>query len=378
MSRVKRVVTFILPFLLFLLAVSSCTSQGRYTSLDLALLPCEYGNQLKFFKPIEFKSDGSLLYPKQKDEVINDLNSGSLTDLVVFIHGWNKSPVSAERDYQDFLCRLHGKLPLTEQGSKREGNWKILGVFWPSTISNKPQEPLLIKPISYYKIRNRVDNLAEEGLAELMKELFNNLVELDNSRGSDNRIRLHLIGHSFGGRMIISSLKKLSDDGDLVPILNNLESTNVILINAAAPPSFFSWVKGAVAEAWKLSESARFTSSTSSYLLNIHSEKDLANKVLFRIASTFNSDEQSCAVGACGIPDYPTLCVDHSGKLIEPEENLSKSASDINIKNIDATNIVFDHSDIYKGRIASLVADLLYDKRSKRVLGLAASPTGCL
>ena len=380
MSRAKRIISYLLPLSILLPILASCTSPGQYTSLDLALLPCEYGNQTKFFNPIEFKSDGSLLYPEQKDRLINDINSDGLTDLVVFIHGWNKSPVSAERDYQDFLCRLHGKLPLTEQNSKRDGNWKILGVFWPSTITNRPKEPLLVKPVSYYKIRNRVDDMAKVGLAVLMKELFDNLVEIDSSRRlsrPDDRIRLHLIGHSFGGRMIISSLKKLSDDGDLVPILNNLESTNVILINAAAPPSLFSWIKGTVANAWKLSQPARFTSSTSSYLLNIHSEKDQANKVLFRIASAFNSDEQSCAVGACGIPDYPTICVDNAGKLIEPEQPVSEAA-DINIKNIDATNIVYGHSDIYKGRIASLVADLLYDERSKDILlSSAAKVSGC-
>ena len=376
MDRLKRSATKLLTLSLLVLIISSCTSAGQYTSLDLALLPCEFGNEKKFFNPIEFKSDGSLLYPEQKDRLINDIVSDELTDLVIFIHGWNKNPVSAESDYQDFLCRLHGKLPLKEQQSKREGNWKILGVFWPSTISNKPKEPLLIKPASYYKIRNRVDHLSEAGLAVLMKEVFDNLVKVDNLRRStqpDNRIRLHLIGHSFGGRMIIKSLKKLSDDGDLVPILNNLESTNVILINAAAPPSFFDWIEGAVANAWKLSHPARFTPSTSSYLLNIYSEKDKANKVLFRIASAFNNDEQSCAVGACGIPGFPKICVDQAGKLVKTEQTARMDNADINIKNIDATNIVFSHSDIYKGRIASLLADLLYDEHTRDILSTAGA-----
>lgn len=380
MSRAKRIAIYLFPLSILILIFYSFTSPGQYTSLDLALLPCEQGNETNFFSALEFNADGSLLYPEQKTRLVSEVESEALTDLVVFIHGWNKSPASAERDYQDFLCRLHGKLPKTERNSKRNGNWKILGVFWPSTISNRPTEPLLIKPVSYYKIRNRVDNLADAGLAALMKELFENLVEIDNERRSlnpENRIRLHLIGHSFGGRMIIKSLKKLSDDGDLVPILNNLESTNVILINAAAPPSFFSWIDGTVAKAWKLSQPARFTSSTSSYLLNLHSEKDQANRVLFRIASAFNDDEQSCAVGACGIPDYPTICVDNAGKLIEPEIRANKAAADINIKNIDATNIVFGHSDIYKGRIASLLADLLYDQNTKNVLSTAAKAKGC-
>jgi hypothetical protein len=49
------------------------------------------------------------LFSHQVEELHRRLESERpVTDLVLFIHGWNKNPSSAELDYQNFLCRLHG------------------------------------------------------------------------------------------------------------------------------------------------------------------------------------------------------------------------------------------------------------------------------
>ena len=139
----------LLALALLALALVSCVSPGRYTSLDLAVLPCELGEAPDFFLSIEFTADGTYLYPQQKDTVF--------ADLIFFLHGSNKSPASAELDYQDFICRFHGKLDASLQNLKRQGRLRVVGVFWPSTITNRPQEPWLLKPLSDFKIRKRVD-----------------------------------------------------------------------------------------------------------------------------------------------------------------------------------------------------------------------------
>lgn len=355
------------------LALAGCVSPGRYSSLDLAVLPCELGEAPDFFLPIEFDEQGGYLYPQQKDVLLADLRSGNFADLVFFIHGWNKNPVSAELDYQNFICRFHGKLDASLQELKREGKLRVVGVFWPSTITNRPREPLLLKPVSYFQIRKRVDHVAVEGFAPLLAEIGDVIVDLESRRdpGVEPR-RLHLIGHSFGGRMIIRSFQQLSEEDRLIPILQALDATNVTLINAAAPHTFFDWIDPSVARAWKLGLPGRFTPESSSYLLNLYSRKDTANRRLFRIASIFSPDPVSCAVGACGIPDRPTLCVNAAGKILEPPR-VAAAAPELNVRNIDTSAIVYSHSDIYKGRMAALIADLLYEEQTRSILQRPAS-----
>ena len=356
---------FIVALVLLILIVG-CTVDPRYNSLDLALLPCESGDSPVFFRAVEFDALGNLEYAEQFEDLRRRLQDGPpVTDLILFVHGWNKNPSSAELDYQNFLCRLHGRLRNIIGDEKRRGGLLVLGIFWPSTITNRPEEPLWLKPASYPRIRDRADIVAEKGLAKLLAEFT---PDMERSR-HQVPVRVHLIGHSFGGRMIVRSLEFLKKYGELVPFLTAADSVNVVLLNPAVSAARFDWINEAVNEAQRQKVRARFTESTASYLFNIHSYNDSANRFLFPVASVFIDDQVGCAAGACGVPSYPTLCVDASGKLqldaldIAGVHDLSDR---LNAWNIDATQIVFDHSDIYKGRVATLVPDLLYDKNVKQ------------
>ena len=352
---------------LLLLFASGCAVTPRYNSLDLALLPCESGDSPVFFRAVEFDGEGSPVHTHQADELIARFERGlPVTDLVLFAHGWNKNPSSAELDYQNFLCRLHGRLRSVIGDEKRRGGLLVLGVFWPSTITNRPEEPLLLKPVSYYRIRDRADTVAEKGVARLLSDL----TPIIKRRGTAVGTRLHLIGHSFGGRMVIRSLEILHKDDKLVPLLTATQSANVILINAAVPASRFDWIADAVQAADRGKGPARFTDATSSYLFNLHSFNDDANRYLFPIASLFNDDKAACAAGACGVPSYTTVCVDVSGKVRVngARTDHAPETGGFNAWNVDITNIVFDHSDIYKGRVATLIADLLYDANLRKSL----------
>lgn len=371
---------------LFVLSLASCTTQPRYTSLDIDLMPCERGaNTPKFFSAIEFGKDGTHKYPSQFEEIQDRLrgNGAPVNDLIVFTHGWNKSPESAELDYQRFICRLHNELDLVIGESKRRDGLLIIGVFWPSTITNRAEEPYLLKPISYYNIRSRADSIAEKSLSVL----FNDIGESIRARSGIARAgdsispRIHLIGHSFGGRMVIRALETLNNDkstndfGQLVSFITSAELLNVVLLNAAMPEERFDWIASAISAAREIQGysdgeiSTRFSESTQSYLFNIHSVHDTPNRVLFRLASLFNSDSLGCAVGACGIPSYDTLCISESGKILSMEESKKGPKEKIDgifVWNVNSKEIVFSHSDIYKGRVAKLVSELLYDDQLRK------------
>lgn len=362
--------------LLVLLALGSCAAPKRYNSLDLALLPCEQGapsNDLRgetphFFRAVEFDEFGQPLFPRQVSQLRDRLlGVPPVTDLVFFVHGWNKNPSSAESDYQDFLCRFHAHLPVGIGNEKRAGGLVVVGIFWPSTVTNGEHDPLLLKPISYYRMRDRADHIAKEGFAPLLDELTRIIMNTGRSP-----VRLQLIGHSFGGRMIVRAMETLQDEGKLVPLLQAVRSVDVVLLNAAIPPERFEWLSNAVARAREQKAPARFTEDTNSYLFNVHSLNDTANRILFRIASVFNDDPATCAAGACGVPAYATLCVDDSGQ-IRNADSQTGAVSPFNAWNVDATRIVFDHTDIYKGRVAALISTLIFDEKQKESFRAQAS-----
>lgn len=356
---------------LFLL-IGGCSVVPRYNSLDLALLPCESGDSPIFFHAVEFNKNGFPQYQNQIQDLHSRFQEYSKTPiptpvrhLVIFVHGWNKNASSAELDYQNFLCRLHGRLRNFIEEDKENKGLVVLGIFWPSTITNRSEEPFLLKPISYYPIRDRADMVAEEGFAKLMADLG----VLMERQKLDAPVRLSLIGHSFGGRMMIKSLQKLNHEGKLEDFLTAAQSVNIALINAAISPTDFEWISDKVAVARAKKARAQHDAVPASYLFNIHSLNDSANRVLFPLASLFNDDPSMCAAGACGVPCYPTMWVDTSGKLqLDPPPESGKREVDyrINAWNVDATRIVFDHSDIYKGRVAALLADLLYKEEVRQ------------
>ena len=342
------------------MSVCGCATKGSYTSLDLDLLPCESGDSPRFFHSIEFDADGTQRYPSQL-QAIEARYRKRVTDVVVFVHGWNKNPTSAERDYQDFLCRLHGKMRDDIGEQKRAGGLLVIGVFWPSTISNRPKDPLLLKPASYFTIRDRADHIARTGMYRFLRRIG----ELNEQQSSVMPVRVQLIGHSFGARMTVASLEKLHKDGQLPGFLHSAGSTNVMLLNAAVAPDRFLWIPDTIRLSGKGVMRSGDTQQTS-YLFNVHSYNDSATRWLFPMASLFNDEPATCAAGACGVPQFATIPLDEAGELIV--SGCRNVAKNINAWNIDATEVVSSHTDIYKGRIATLISRLAYDEAMKAEL----------
>ncbi|CAN7274470.1 hypothetical protein LJR143_001176 [Pseudoxanthomonas sp. LjRoot143] len=343
--------------------LGGCATKSNYTSLDLDLLPCESGDAPRFFHSVEFDAMGKLRYPEQI-RGIERRYAGHVTDVVVFVHGWNKNPTSAESDYQDFLCRLHGKMRDVIGDRKRVGGLVVIGVFWPSTISGQQKDPLLAKPASYFKMRDRADHIARTGLYEL----FLTIGKLNGQSLSGMPERVQLVGHSFGARMVLASLSELNDKGELDNFLGSSKSANVVLLNAAVAPDRFLWLPGAMRASAVEAEMNSRAEVARSQLFNVHSHNDDATRHLFPIASLFNDEPAVCAAGACGVPEFMTVTLGESGDLELPEDDCPDALRSINAWNVDATAVVASHTGIYKGRIATLLSRLTYDDELKDAL----------
>ena len=88
---------------------------------------------------------------------------------------------------------------------------------------------------------------------------------------------------------------------------------------------------------------------------NIFSTHDDANRFLYPIGSFMERGGPTCAIGACGVSQWPKLVSATPAGSLESGVDLAQS----NLWNVDASKVIFSHTDIYKGRIANLVWELI-------------------
>jgi pimeloyl-ACP methyl ester carboxylesterase len=397
-------------------SILGCSLQTQiYTSKDLALLPCE--QREKFFFPLEFNEAGTLVYEDQMVDLKQrlQLQGKPVKDVYIFIHGWNKTTEVAESEYQDFICRFYTRNDHKNDSVALDDIDKkhtiVVGVFWPSTLFPNTRDPVVLKPVSYFPIRNRADVLAATGFQHLLK-LIQEFLGTDSQRG---KFRFHLIGHSFGGRIVAKGLMEFLADPtsnghtlfDAIEKLNLImllpaissdaldrrdlltdfekvaaslrkldypefdlslnsqegrrtiakfvldseneseESPSTIQVNSKSPGEIHS-----LANAKSLSELGQVYAPL--HIVVVHSSNDSANGLLYPIASLFTSDRASCGLGACGAPNIPSTVADDSGNIKNPA--ILKTN---HIANVDASAIIFSHTDIFKGRVAHLIWQII-------------------
>jgi hypothetical protein len=95
------------------------------------------------------------------------------------------------------------------------------------------------------------------------------------------------------------------------------------------------------------------TGKWNGYFFNAFSSRDRATGRLFPAASWFTTDGKTRAIGAAALGDYPKHEASESGHVKWSEPPAQK------VWNIDASRIIFDHNDIYKGRVATMLNELL-------------------
>jgi hypothetical protein len=415
-------ISIAIAFLLILLC--ACTdNSASYTSQDLARLPCETRGQ--FFYPVEFDKEGTLIYKDQWAELQHAIMQGSIRDVFVFVHGWDKTAKLAEKDYQDFVCRFyaHGSANRAASSDSLEpaGSSLLIGLFWPSTVFPNSSDLALIKPATYHVIRRRADTLAGSGFQKVMALLQELLLSDTALQG----IRLHFIGHSFGARVIVKGFyiffdRSIADPNAWLFFGNKI---NIILLlpavsadtltskplpfdidatEAVKDPVVQSIASGRLSKALEskkigtlsmllleLNEkeqrfyreelerlktiekkmNARLDSeapkslsdyatlSSKIHVFAVYSSNDYANRFLFPIGSLLaplSSDKVACALGGCGAPGFPSMIADNTGKLLGAD-----ILEERQVVNIDASSLIYSHSDIYKGRVAKLLWDII-------------------
>jgi hypothetical protein len=147
------------------------------------------------------------------------------TDVFMYSHGWWTSAESAMIDYNSFSVGV-SRIVLGIGGGPAHPNATSLGigVHWPAIISEDSRSILnVIQPLTFFNRARMADIVGATGVAALLRLI------LTAPRPAGTRPpRMHLIGHSFGCKVVCSALQAHASTGLLTGV-----TVDAVLIEAA-------------------------------------------------------------------------------------------------------------------------------------------------
>jgi len=120
-----------------------------------------------------------------------------------------------------------------------EATW-LIGVHWPSVLSEDQNSLLNVFQVtSFHQMETRADVVGKNGVARLLTKILRDRRAGTQPSAAPTPLRIHLIGHSFGCRVmcsaLCSTLLTLSHEGGLPPSVE----LRVALLEAALPSTAF-------------------------------------------------------------------------------------------------------------------------------------------
>ena len=154
------------------------------------------------------------------------------TDVFLYSHGWWTTAIRALTQYNRFSTEFSDKAleiaalnppPLPNLPAKAFG----IGLHWPSTISEDPSSPADFAEVTtFYTMEKRADTIGEHGLYSILRMV------IEANQNANTPLRFHLLGHSFGCKVVCSALQAIATDA-LKNIITTALDINVVLLQAA-------------------------------------------------------------------------------------------------------------------------------------------------
>jgi pimeloyl-ACP methyl ester carboxylesterase len=128
--------------------------------------------------------------------------SPGVTNVLIFSHGWWTSADAAEREYTQFDNGLAEALSQLRASLQIPPDEQLLpiGIQWPSMVS-AALGPFrnIFEAFSYPDMRNCAEVVARSGVSDIIRRVW-------RLAGDTRRLRIHLLGHSMGCRVICQAL----------------------------------------------------------------------------------------------------------------------------------------------------------------------------
>jgi hypothetical protein len=155
-------------------------------------------------------------------------------DVYIYSHGWSTDADRALDLYNQFSIELSKQILLAAAApgarfAAPPQNALGIGIHWPSEVTEDPKSPLNdLQLFSFFTMEHRADAVGKNGVYSILRLL------LSQRAGSTLPLRVFLLGHSFGCKVVCSALNDLQVDiaGGTIAVPANL-SFRVILLQAA-------------------------------------------------------------------------------------------------------------------------------------------------
>jgi len=138
------------------------------------------------------------------------------TDIFIYSHGWWRIATGAMVDYNRFSVEFTQQLLRLRNAAPPLPNLPrsalATGIHWPSMLSEDQNSIAnYAEALSYYTMGKRADTVGQHGVYALLRVL------LEARADTAPPLRIHLIGHSFGCRVVCSALEQLTKDTIAIP-----------------------------------------------------------------------------------------------------------------------------------------------------------------
>lgn len=215
-----------------MLLIAACASndiyRGDYTS-------CTYKNAgdcsrsaIQLYAPdadneyhlgfVEYDDQGQLRDRKQMEEVLGTYYNIAANDdvmLLAFVHGWHHSAEPGDSNIKSFRKMLAMVSGMETIGSRQEGRKKrkVLGLYvaWRGDSITIPY----VNDLTFWDRKNTAHDVGQQGVTEVLlklEEIVNTRSVMSKEVKPPRASRLVVIGHSFGGAVVYTSLQKVLAD----------------------------------------------------------------------------------------------------------------------------------------------------------------------
>lgn len=244
---------------------------------------------------IEFNDQGQLRHREQMQAVLDhyyQIASQNDILLITFVHGWHHSAQPGDDNIKQFRGLL-AKVSEIENAGKIKPARKVLGLYigWRGDSISVPY----LNEATFWERKSTAQDVGLQGVTEVllkMEEIVNVKAAMETQDPKPLNSRLVVIGHSFGGAVVFTSLQQVLADRYVDSRQNKSYSSDaegfgdlVVLINPA-----FEAIRFATLYDISQHGCRRYFPTQLPKLAILTSESDYATKLAFpigRFLSTF-------------------------------------------------------------------------------------------
>lgn len=162
---------------------------------------------------LAYDKAGRCTSPASRAQLLAALAGGNYRDIHLYCHGWNNLYNDALAHYREFFSEYF-KLRSSSGLNDVAYQPLVIGLIWPSALQLSPQPTPQLAPgdilslATLYLMKDRAGVIGAAGVHDLLQDLLD-----------CGPLRLHLCGHSYGAKLLLSALTRLAPGRKVASLL---------------------------------------------------------------------------------------------------------------------------------------------------------------